>query len=285
MRARFPSVLVVLVLFAGTGQAGGWNDADGVGDAGSTPSTAAPFTLPGTFYGRHDSGSDADWYAASAGTGPICVSMDAVSTTWAEATLRLTGLDASSVAAPIVPDTWTPTRISLASGGAEAAQIGLVPIRDPETGKAPEGGYYRVQTTLLSAGAVGGNDAGGDGDAANALGGARAVGGGCIGGRLEALAFDTRDVYSFNASAGQQVVYSLGSAAGVGVTLSLLDSTGAPVGPEILSEGVASVVLPSTGSYFLSTSTMSASGVDYVLGLIGPDPPSHPCRPHCRVAE
>lgn len=260
-------------------------NAEGSGDASGSPSTATPLSGEGTYFGRLANATDVDWFRESPSSlRPGCLTLRAEATKWAEATLATIGGPAAHrVTTGVPPGSASSPRIGLAFLQPDHARIGLRAIPDPETGAPAEGGPYSFELDIINRSELGPGDAGTGNDAGSTPSSSLAVSGLCTGGDLSA--FDPADVYSFEVADAQQIVYSLASNSTATLRVEIFDAAGQPLGPVALNGGIGTVTLPTSGLYFAAVTMSSAPATEYVLALVGPDPPpGNPCRPTCMVS-
>lgn len=248
------------------------NDAGSGADAGNVRESALLVSYATTYNGRVR-GNDIDHYSASlAASGPACIRTTGTSESDAYFGVGLEDVDGST-SAPILIGQGTQ-----AAGGL----AGLTPLTSTlrvaraSGGEGP--GHYSFRFDRVGIPASG--DGGTGYDVGNADG-ALPVQPGCIGGHLSAIgSLDMRDVYAITVPPGQIVTYSLTANTG-GHTLSLLNAAGDAVGPALEAGGLATVAVPTSGTYYLTAQRTTAIGdVGYIAGVVvGPDPSA--CRPYC----
>ena len=254
------------------------NDAGLGGDAGDARENATPLPALGRYEGALRDDGDDDWYTYEHDVGgPACVTLAAGGRTAATYTLALqtAGRDLGS-AAPLPRE--SEARLALAGSSVSRSWAGIEPLPWDDGG---DNGLYAFTLSESRA-----SDAIEDTltrDAGSLLSGPFPIEGACTAGRLQPLAGlgDATDLWTFAGTQGQQILYSLGATAPV--TLELRGPGGAPVGPAIAPDAIANVTLPADATYTLQASALGgAQVIEYVIGLVGPDPPpGSPCRPTC----
>lgn len=274
MRAFSPFLLPLLVSVAVPAALalplpGLLDDAGTGADAGDTAADAMP--LP---YGRYHGNMtpfDADWYAFPAAAASSCLRADVLGQHAMNVNVGHGG--AGSVARALSQDGEFRTALAVPPGS--AVRLGLLPH---EAVDAVPVGPYAFGLALEAPAVIG--DAPRK-DAPGSRASALPVPGDCFRGVLQADGPDT-DVFRFNASQGDVVDYSFAQTTGTLGRLRLENATGAVIGPDLASGGAASVVIPSTGTYYLSARSVApAESSDYVVAIVsGPDPGSG-CRPMC----
>lgn len=252
-----------------------------LGDAGDSRAEPTQAALVARNGGAFAGGDDADWFtldASAVTAGPQCVLAEAASTTWASLTL---------VTLPAEGQGWTLANgvpggdeggIVLAAPSLDALLVGLAPRADPGTSAPPAPGAYAFDVTVTPRLDLGAGDAGTGADAPATRAAALPLAASCIGGTLGGS--DAVDAYAFEATAGTQVVASF-AATGTAWGLGLVDAAGEEL-VLVGSGDAATFTLPEDGAFYLvAAAPPGGTPVEYVLGLLGPDPPSHPCRPYC----
>lgn len=266
------------------------NDAGTLGDA--SDARALPTMLPdwGAYAGELRS-QDQDWFSVVNGTtasGPSCVSVQTSGDTYANATLGIRqGARDTSVLSPLPKDGGI--RLALAGVGVSQAYFGITPVPNPAGNDPARPGNYSFTLRGHTPQDLGPGDAGTSRDASGMLGAAVPVPGVCFAGALMPLGGlgDTRDAYSFVATANQTIVYSLGSAGGPSPTLTLLGPDGTAIATPTTSGQARMATLAAPGTYYLAVEQGDAtSQLGYVVGIIGPEgPPGSPCRPYCVLSS
>lgn len=257
-------------------------------DAGNTKDAASRLSGYGSYTG-YLTPRDWDWYRVdSAAATPRCVQATASGEN--NDTMRLT-LDSPSRTRSLT------TRFP--GGGSGTLAIAAPDLtttffditaspNSANSGDPARPGHYGF--TLASTGipAPNAGDALTGSDAGNSLGEATPAPGPCFGGRISPLATlgDARDVYSVQAKAGEAITYSFATRADAPapLVLALVDASGTSIGPTIYTGEIASVTVPTTGTYYLSASraNIGAEEIGYIIGIvIGPPDPGNPCRPTC----
>lgn len=245
--------------------------------AGKDASNAidAPTLLPGfgAYYGDLPP-NDADWYVIEATPTPACFVLEAVGTVGYDLTLGTRGWFSHNIQTPAPPNYGT--RLAIAAPAVNRTLVGIA-------GTPMASGGYDFNVTRYALEEFTGVDGGSGSDAPPIPQGAVPVRGSCVKGAVGLK--DTADFFSFNVSAGDQVVYSLAASGASSPTLKVLDAAGSVLGGVIGSGGIGTVTAPSTGTYYLAVSVpLDSSSSGYLVGLVGPDPPpGSPCRPHCAV--
>lgn len=253
------------------------NDAGFPGDASDAKSAPTLLPGPGEYAGELRS-HDADWYATLHAGGPLCVSALIAGDTDSSATLELaTAAGPRSIRSEIPAS--DAVRLTLAGSSVPRVLYGFETDPNPTGREAARPREYTFDITATRP--MGAGDAGTDRDAGNLLSGALPAQGACTEGDLRPLhgLGDALDIFTFHATEGTQVVYSLGATSPV--RLRMVAPDGASLG-EVGTDAVGSFVAPSTGTYSMQAAALGdASSIEYVIGLVGPDPPGHPCRPYC----
>jgi hypothetical protein len=270
---------LVLLSFSLAGAASSQNDAGSGGDVGSTWATAYGITVPGAYEGNLTSGDAGDvykWLTPTHVGQPYCAEADLTTQTAVDADLvvvnKKTGAATESLAAAIV--TNNPSHVGAVNLGADGGFVNVTP--DPlSTGVSDE---YRFQLTTLTASQLPPGDGGSGRDAGATPAGAVALPAACFGGKLDGQG-DTVDTYAFNEAAGNLATFSLADTTG-GATGAVLDAAG-HVLASVPTDGLTSLQLPSTGTYYFAVSAPAAT--TYVAGLCDPQcgPPEAPCNPNC----
>jgi hypothetical protein len=273
-------VLTVILVTAGLAVSDQFaNDAGTGTDASNDRANPTMLASWGSYWGNLTS-HDADWYGVnntSAASGPFCFELDATGPSNVLATLGYRGVGVDhAVTAPVSPDASHPISLFLAASQAPTAYAGLTTTTD-YTG--PQLRYQFNLTGTATPPSVAPNGPTPHGLLTNAV----PLPGPCAAGALDPLGGlgHTTDVYSFNGSAGQQIVYSLGSTAS-DTQLRVVDGNDAVVAPAIGPDAVGNATLPATATYYLVASeSASTSVVGYVAALLGP---GSPCHPYCAVS-
>ena len=233
-----------------------------------------PTLLPGfgAYHGDLPLG-DVDWYAVNMTSAPSCIVGTAVATAGFEFTLASRGLSPHRITTPVPPN--LETRLAFAGPGMTRALAGIA--------KGTTDARYDFSLTRYGFESFSGVDGGSPNDAPALLSNAVPVPSPCFKGSVGLK--DTADVYSFQAQVSDQVIYSLAASGSSSPSLQVLDAAGTALGA-IGSGGIASLSIPSTGTYYLAVSVpLDSTSSNYLIGLVGPDPPpGNPCRPHCAVS-
>ena len=276
LRARvLGTTLLVVLLVAPTVVSGQGGPDAGTGlDAGDSLSTALALAAPGSFVGSATE-RDEDWYRLDANAAtPRCVSVRVDSSMRGHAGLTLSG-----------PDRTRQLRMPLREGDAflgiatPSPQQALVQIR--RNGAGDDLQTYDANVQVIGVPDATSGDASTLRDTGAVPGTSLEAPRGCFTGTVgDRLLGDAVDLYRVVAlSADEPVYYSI---AGEGLTAVLVDGAGNAVGPEIASGGLAGVMPPAPGDYFLRTSTTSMASAPYVAALsVGPPDPGSGCRPMC----
>lgn len=263
---------VALVLFTSLAVADSPFDPGNGQDASNLES--APTILPafGAYHGHLPLG-DQDWYGVDTVAAPACIVGTAVATAGFDFTLATRGQSPHGITTPVPPN--LETRLAVAGPAMTRAVAGIA--------RGTAAAQYDFTLTRYGLDDFTGGDGGSSGDAPALLGSAVPVPGPCFRGSVGLK--DSADVYSFRVGMGDQVIYSLAAPGTSSPSLQVLDAAGSVLGA-IGSGGIGSVTVPSTGTYYLAVSVpLDSSGSNYLVGLVGPDPPpGSPCRPHCALS-
>lgn len=234
--------------------------------------------LPGLgTYTGYLSASDTDWYAAKP-TGLLCVETSVTPEIGVNVALPLDG-DASARELATRASAGTTTTFGSTLTDLRKVSLGLSPVA------AGQQGGYQFSLKTVSIPSLSAGDALSGTDAGNTLATALATTSPCIGGHLTTLsgAQDLADHYRLQGTAGQVLTLSFAAAGGAAspLRLSVLDSAGSVIGTVIASGQAASVTLPSTGTYYVSTSSETpVEDEGYLFGMML-GPPESGCRPQC----
>lgn len=272
------AVLLVPLVIGGAPQ----DDAGSGGDA--SPLRAAPTAVPGpgAYGGEMRSQDDDDWYAYARTPDAVCVTLDATGSPDALYTLALRSGTSERAVKALLPK-GEPLRLTLAASRASVAIAGFEPVPNPVNKEPARPGGYAFTLSEARASAAWEDTL--INDAGSPLSGAFTLYPSCTMGRLRPAngVGDTLDAWSFTGRAGQQVVYSLGATGAM--KLDLVAADGKAIGPTVPADGIGSVTLPTDGTYYMQASAVGGTEViSYVIGIIGPDPPGHPCRPYCMTS-
>ena len=235
-----------------------------------------PTLLPGFGQWSGDlPAGDVDWYGVDTTGAPACAMLTTNATAGHDVTLGVRGAAPHSIRGIAPPG--TPVRIALAAPGVTRTLAGFHSATSTDLKYA----FHLERLTLDGF-------AGGDGDTGTDAGGllsnAMPVKSHCFRGSVGLK--DSTDVYAFTVPSPDQVVYSLAASGAASPSLRILDAAGAALGAVVGSGGIGVVNLPSAGTYYLSvTIPLDSSASNYLVGLVGPDPPpGSPCRPYCMVS-
>lgn len=279
MRFNYVLIALVTLAFLATGYSGAEsseNDGGAGIDAGSTVSQAIALTsAPGAaVYGNLTSVDTTDWYTRDAADSSVPTCVRGSYSTEHALTMRVASVFGSDLHE--VESTTPGARMGIATPGYTGHAIevrgsaALPPIRPYTFQSAP------VDTSGVVSQANDG-ESGFDATFSRPIG----LTGACTLGALQGQ--DSFDVYTLNGFGGKQVMLSMASSTGQG-TLTLARTSGqvlatAPAG------SVLTYTLPSTGTYFVTTSASGGSVpfTSYVIGACEPEckPPGHPCNPMC----
>lgn len=272
MRVRLVAATICAIMALGTvhGSSPYHNDLGSGTDAPSLESGALLVPSDGSFSGHLLARGDTDWFARPDINGLSCVSLSVTSDAGAAAGLVSMGADGQRRVTTATVRAGETATISAVSRDAASWRAVLENTSESSAHRA----YTMGWRTLLPSSVQG--DAGTTADAPAS--GGWSVRPGCIGGTLGGV--DVRDEYVFAASPGQRIQIGLAQAIGEGATLTLASPSG-DVLTTLTADGVATLVLPESGLYTLTASSLS-SPVTYLLALtFGPDPPGSGCKPTC----
>lgn len=266
------AILLAVMTTTAAADGGGQNDGGSGTDAGNTRSSATTVPLGTWFVGNKLRFDDVDWYAASvSGPGASCVSarVQASAPIYAALGAESTAL---ALSAPFYADSKRDASGGIAGITPLTATLRFAQV-DPSVGQAK----YNFSITRLDATAAT-SDAGTGADAPERITSATPISPGCVGGTLGGL--DLSDKYAIAAEAGQALTYTIGTTSS-DVTLTLLDTLGNVLGPTIGAGESATIILDTSGTYYLSADQSTSLGTSsYAVGLLaGPEPSS--CRPYC----
>lgn len=243
-----------------------WIHAEANGDASASPDAPTPLPGPGQYYATLASG-DADWFSLSSVAAPSCIAATARATKDFALTLGAQG--GHRVTTPVPGGEWTRLVVAVAPGAKP-----LVGQTQPASSLLDA---FILSRTLPAEAAQEIGDAGATPASSQALPGE------CTRGSLSSVVdLDAADVFAVSTEAGSTLVYSV--AGQTGLSVAVLDAQGTMVAPPAMPGDIALFTPPTTGTYYLSASSSAGTASEYVLAVLGPDPPGHPCRPYCMVS-
>lgn len=277
MSRRTPSriglVVCIVAIGASLATAGQPGDAGAGRDASGDAISATLLPNLGTYAGWLDAG-DTDWYAVDHSRPAACVQLTTLASVAHDVTLALQGGSPHSVTGTASPS--VPATLTLAGPAVTRAQAGLRSVTSTA-------GDYEFSLRAFTAAELGTVDTGTSGDAPAVARNATLVQPGCLRGTVGLK--DTTDVFGFSVTGPDQVIYTLGATGAASPGVSILDAGGAILGRVITSGELGIATVPAAGTYYLSvTMPLDASSSEYVVGLLSPDRPGHPCRPYCRAS-
>lgn len=269
------AVFIAITLQAGAASVS-QNDAGSGMDAPDVMEDALRLPGTGTFRGNFTSEDVRDWYMVKlkqARHDPVCVASTFVSEALVDGRVAaVSGDDVHEVVGRAVP--LRTNYRAVTSDGFTGGFLRASPQSSPATLLG-----YDFTLTARGPGELPLPDAGTGEDAGNTKDAALAFPSACISGTLDPAAGDDADVYSFSGQMGDKFVFSLVDT--TSTSLAQLHSSSGTLIAETLEGGLGAVTLPATDTYYVTTSSSSASS--YVLALCGPDcgPPERPCEPMC----
>lgn len=253
-------------------------------DAGNTRASATELPSWGTYTGRVGAQDDDWYYVAETSPMPRCVEAVVTGENNMTATLSVEFGQQVRNFSIIVPPGAT-GRMALAVPSHMRSYLSLGPApNDPKSGDPARPGNYTFTLSTSIAPPTLSGDASSGADAGAGPDGALPLQGSCTGGRMAPLSgiADVQDTYRFTMSAAGYVTYSLGASKD-SLTLALTDGVN-PLGAPVVSGQVATVYVPTPGTYYFSASRtdVSADEISYLIGsVVGPNPPANGCRPNC----
>ena len=256
-------------------------------DAGNTKETAMALDSYGSYHGYLER-RDMDWYRLSAATAsPRCIEVRASGENNDTIGMSIQSTDRLRTMGGMFP-----------AGGSKTLALAVPNVKDvwfnitaspnsANSGDPARPGHYDFTIARMGVPTTSMGDALTGGDVGGSIEKSAPVPGPCFGGSIAPLSSmgDMRDTFSFQAKADQAVTYGFAVAGDPGLlVLQVLDPAGNAIGPALTSGQYASIMLPTSGTYYLSASSTSLSTEDvgYLISvIIGPPDPGHPCRPYC----
>jgi hypothetical protein len=278
----FATVLVVLLMVAGTAWGAG-GDAGSGQDAGGSRSAGLPIEYGS--YSARLAPDDRDWYRAPGVGTPACIEASIYPATYGvSATLGYERGASAELVNQFAPAGVT-TTLAVAGSGWTAGILGVETTANKNANGVsarPTDYSFSLRPVMFSSRLSG--DALTGADASGSLSEATRVSAGCLAGHLDPLAVgEGVDAYSVTAAAGTFITYTLAAASDAPIQLNIYDAQQKLVGT-IGPDGQFSLPVSTDGSYTFTTSSSSLSVADipYLVGIvIGPPDPGSSCRPMC----